>query len=344
MSELTFVEEGNTNNRGINLTNPEEILDETLKTSVDDINEDLIITQEYVDNTLEEIKEMNFIEVQKFIREVKYQQSNLETAKETADNFLKLKDQMDNAVASIEEVEDNDYASKIIKADMEAETGIEDVNTFLENYEDTKEKMQVILDAALEKMHEYDDVKKTTSFLNNEMICLLEKNHNRIEESNPMFKKLNIYYSEVRKVFENRTSIDWIMEKLPSTEIEVRRLKRDLKKDKTGSVLFNVQKRVSSSLYMLFNTPQVSEFEEYLKELYKDIGGADLAFYVQYALFLVYNKEKTTKSYGKHKWVEVLIMNVLDVSTGTFDLDGGKDLIDDNLIKIGCAVKALASI
>ena len=342
ISENVVLQDSIKETRGVDLDNPEEVLEEKINVPMDGMDENLIISQEYVDKTLQEIEEMNFIETQKFIREVKYQQNNLVSAKDTAENFLVLKNQMDAGMLSEDDADD--FSSKIEESNAEVDTGVEDVQTFLDNYEDTKEKMQIILDAAENHLHIYDDVKKTTSFLSEEMLKVLEKNRDKIDDSNPMYKTLRIYYKEVMNVFQNRTSTEWIEQQLPSTKIEVGRLQRDLKKDTTGTVMSNVQKRVAGSLYSMFSAAQLNAFENFLTDLYKDMGGSDLAFYVQYALFLVYNKEKTNKPYGKHKWVEAAIMNVLDVKSDVFDLEGGPDVIKEGFLRIGNIVKEITNL
>lgn len=327
--------------RGLNPENVEDVLEEKVDTSdASDMNiqGNNLITEEYFNKVCEEIKTMNFIEIQKFIREIKSQKNSVEQAKETVTSVLEMKENMKNAMSLVDTDTKKDLAAEIEAADAEIESGVSDMKEFLDNYDDTISKMEKIIEAAEAKEHEFDEIEKTTSYLTQSMLEVLNKNAEKIDADNPNLKNLRIYYKETKNIFENRTSIDWILSKIPDTKIQLRRLKTELKKDKTGNYLKNIQKNVTGAFCSMFNINQMSSFEEYLKNAYSD---EDTTFYVQYVLYLIYTKEKTVGKYGKHKWVEVLIMNVMDVLTEMYDLEGGKVVIDENLQKIGDAVKTI---
>ena len=75
----------------------------------------------------------------------------------------------------------------------------------------------------------------------------------------------------------------------------------------------------------------MASFEEYLINLFQS---EDESFYFQYILYLIYKKEKETGKFGKHKWIELLIMNVCDIQVGLYDLPGGKEEYDKKLIAL----------
>ena len=55
---------------------------------------------------------------------------------------------------------------------------------------------------------------------------------------------------------------------------------------------------------------------------------------MQYALYLIYKNEKEFKVLGKHKYIENIIMNVLDICVGLYDLEGGKEYFNEKLCEI----------
>jgi hypothetical protein len=82
----------------------------------------------------------------------------------------------------------------------------------------------------------------------------------------------------------------------------------------------------------------MTAIEHYLTGLFES---EDLAFYFQYVLSLIYEREMTHNKYGSHKWVEVLFMNIVDIIVGTYDLEGGKEEYEKKLLELKDLVKAL---
>ena len=291
-----------------------------------DIDESLIITDEYFNKMCDDIDIMNFIELKKLQRDLKSQYDTLEESKETIVQLMTLRE------TALSTTSDNpDLASAIIEADTEISTNIKDFEAFLNSYDDFKDKMERLIAKTDERINSFGDIKKTTSFLTNQMIDTLDKNIVRIKEYSSMGTELLTYHTSVREIFANRTSIDFIFDRIPTKNIEVRRLKSSIKKDKRDDTLKATQKRVTSSFSSCFNTKTLSIMEKYLIDLF---GDEDIAFYFQYVLSLIYIREKTHGKYGKHKWVEILIMNIVDIATEVYDLDGGADYYNEQLLKL----------
>lgn len=280
-----------------------------------------VITQEYLEKTCEEIEQMNFVEVHRIIKELESQKSQMEQAKETAEQIMQMKDSFKNDNLGID----------IAEADFENALGTDSIEKFLEDYEDTLASLNKLIDKAKEADEKFASIPKTTTFLSKSMLEVIAKNKAQLSSDDFRFKHMNIYYNELATVFSNREDVSFIINEIPKQKILLQRFIVSLKKDRTGSVLKNVQKNVTTAFCDTFNVNQMQMFENYLKDLFED---ADLAFYTQYVLYQIYNKEKTTGKYGKHKWVEVLIMNVMDILTDLYDLPGGKEEFDKQLLLI----------
>ena len=291
------------------------------------------ITKEYLEKTCEEIENMNFVEIKRVLKEFKDQKSDLEQAKETAEQIME-------SIESMKKTTDDVYqlGLDVAKSDIESELGTDSIESFLEGYDDTMKSLDMLIAKAEEVDKKFEDIPKTTTFLSKSMLEVVAKNKEALDESDPRFKHMNIYYNELATIFSSRENASYIINEIPKQKIILRRFITSMKKDRTGSVLKNVQKNVTSAFCTSFNVNQMQMFENYLKDLY---GDATLAFYTLYVLYQIYSKEKTTGKYGKHKWVEVLIMNVMDILTDMYDLPGGKEEFDKQLLLIKEEVEKL---
>lgn len=319
--------------KGIDLSNIEENIDnasneeEQLEISSEQKHTDAVITEEMYNDSIEKIQTLNFIEVSKYIRQISAEIESHKITKENAEGILKLQESLK---------ESNELSTAIELADAETVFINDDVNKFLENYDDTVAKLNKIREAAEEKLHTYDDVKKTTSFITGEMLAIIDKNIERInstvtEENESKTKRLLQYYTNIKNAYANRNDISWVIDKVDSQQIVMRRLKNSMKKDKTNATLSSTQKNVTKAFCKVFNVNQLIEFEKYLRKLFNN---DDAAFYTQYLLYLLYTSEKKYGKYGNHKHVEMLIMNVLEIISDNYDLEGGKEQIDSQLLKL----------
>lgn len=317
--------------KGMDLSSIEENVEkssnneESLEISTEQIHTESLITEETLDKAFKNIQSMNFIEVSRYIRQIKSEIESHKVSKENAEGILKLQETLK---------ESDDLSTAIELADAETIFENRDVHRFLETYDDTISKLNKIREAAEEKLHTFDDIKKTTSFITNEMVSILEKNIARIEsqiteENASKSKRLLQYYSNVKNVYANRSDISWVIGKVESQKILMNRLKSSMKKDKTNVTLSSTQKNVTKAFCKVFNVNQLTEFEKYLRKLFDN---DDAAFYTQYLLYLLFTSEKKYGKHGNHKYVEMLMMNVLEIISDNYDLDGGSEYIDSQLL------------
>lgn len=309
----------------------ERIEDETQQPVTDQedfiLEDQSIISDEYFEKTCEELSTMNFVEIKKILNEFKFNKDSLEKAKVNVDQIMELKKQTEKSAEN-----DSNLASAIMDANAEMSAGTDNIESFLNSYDDTISKLDALIEKAEERVHEFDNDDKTTSYLNRNMIEIIDKNIERLsKDTSGHMKNLLIYYKEIREIFNNRSSVDFLLERIGTKNIEVRRLKQSLKKDTHGAVLTATQKKVSGLFMGAFKAEQMATVEKYLHELF---GNEEIAFYFQYVLSLIYEREKLHGKYGKHKWVEVLFMNIVDIVVECYDLEGGKEFYDEQLLKL----------
>lgn len=292
------------------------------------------ISNEYFEIVCEQISNMNFIEARKMLKELKDTKQQLEDAKSTADAIYSAYDEMQNAVEASEASELSD-SDKINVANVEVNNDISDLKKFIANFDDTMSKIDQLVEKADQKVHEFDHIEKTTSYLTQCALELIDRNQKNLHEDMVDYKRLSIYYKELRSIFEHRTDINFILEKIPSTRILLRRAIQSLKKNKNFAK--NFKKTILKTFGRVFTVKDMNTFENYLLERYDSPD----TFYMIYTLYLIYTQEIRFNKYGKHKWIEIFIMNTIDLSKGTFDLEEGKDaylekmdLIHDTIMKM----------
>ena len=342
MSETMISNEVEEMTSGINVESIEEAVEQMEQESEMESAEPVdfamqtnsVITNEYFEKKISEMKDMNYIEIVKLNREMKNQKDILEKAKESVEQIIQLEKEIDASSQT-----DDNLASAIAKADVESSHNLNDINEFLSSYDDTMDKLMKLIKKSEEIIKAFDDIPKTTSYMNKSMLQIVNKNLDKVNSINsPSMKNARIYYQNFQDILLHQTSVDFILEKLAGKQNEIRRLKTSLKKDRTGGVMKSTQKNVTSLFCTTFSVKQLDIFEKYLKDLF---GDDEVAFYFQYALSCIYRHEKNFSKHAKHKWVEILIMNILDIHFGKYDLEGGKEAYNAELMKINDTMRTL---
>lgn len=289
-----------------------------------------IISQEYFEKMCDEIEQMNFLELTKLHKQLTVNQDDLIHAKRTADQLIELQDELSKN-------DDNDLAKAIVEANAETEAGAtEGVQAFLKAYDSTMDKLDKLIEKVDNTLKNFEEMPKTTSFLTENMISVLDKNLERLNVSDKSsLKTIKIFYKVLYEIFTNRTSTTFLVDKVKNQKSNVQRLKRDIANDKTGSSMKRAQEKTCGLFLSVFNAAQLTAIEEYLQKLFED---DDIAFYLQYALACFYEHEKVYGKYGKHKWVEVMFMNISDICADMYDLEGGKEYYDQQLLKLKDAI------
>lgn len=313
---------------------------EAPETESSDSRPDVMITEEMVSEELKRIESMNFIELNQFKIEAENQKKYLADAKEAVNQMLKAKEQ----VEMMGQAAENELGAKIAEADAEQKVDLpeEDITSFLENYDISIERIDKTIETADAKIKEFDDIKKTATFMNTAMLEITEKRLKEIDEieatTGKNLKDRRRYFNEQKKIFSERDSVEFILSKIPEKKIFLRRwldsLKKErLKNQKNSQIIASTQKHVTQAFCSVFSVQQMLAFEDYLKKTLSKDENDTSVFLMQYMMYIIYSDEKV-RVRGQGKWIETLIMNVLDILNDIYDLPNGVEYFNDQLKKV----------
>lgn len=302
---------------------------------------DVMITEEMVNDELEKIKSMNYIELNQFKNEAENQKKYLSDAKEAVNQLLKTKEQLETMGDDAE----NELGAKIAEADAEEKIDLpeDEIKSFLENYDLSIERIDQTIEAANARIEEFLDIKKTATFMNKNMLEITEKHLQEIDKieasTGKVLKDRKRYFNEQKKIFSERDSVEFILSKIPEKKIFLKRWlasikKEKLKNQKNSQIISSTQKNVTEAFCSVFSVQQMIAFEKYLKEILSEGNDNDTSvFLVQYMMYSIYTDEKV-RMRGQGKWIETLIMNVLDILNDMYDLPNGIEYFNDQLKKV----------
>ncbi len=251
---------------------------------------------------------LNFIELSRLQSNVEKELENLVGAM----NLLKSLESMKN----IDEV-NRKVAAENILHEKEFK---EDSAHFKEYYPGNLKKLTDIKEAIKKELEKFDGIVKGTKFLTDQMVDTLIKNINKlssIENKNSrVLKIVNITLA----AYQNRTDLSYI-EKKAHLEYIISGIKKDLKNHKD-----KCSKNARKEFLLIFTQDQIDIFEKYMTEIF--MGNEDATNAFVYHMAKIIKSEKNT---GYYNYIKVLVMNILDITAGTYDLDGGKEEFDKKL-------------
>ena len=275
-----------------------------------------ILSDDEYEAALDSVKDMDFIEASRCLKNMREEKEEMESVKIMIESF-KNSEQNLNDIIQISNVVD------------ELNTEF-DIDSFLDNYELLVSRISGMINKLEDRVHEFDDIEKTTSYLTNSVLHFIEKKEKIIKEkemkSNLPFV---VYYKRLREVYENRNQTYFLFNKLKSQAANIARLKRDATKTKNWIDVSD--KRIRKTLSPFFDDMRVNIIEEYITELFKDKKTALL--FIEFISNMAENNRKFKKN-GEYRWVQILFMNILDIHVGIYDLEGGKEKFDAELLKL----------
>jgi hypothetical protein len=311
-------------------------------------SDNCMITEEMVQEELAKMDSMNYIELLQYERSLQNHKESIIQAKEAVEQLLATQKQLE-VLQQGEDEKPDDFASKLAAENVQDDTGLhqEEINEFLANYDISIKRMDETLEAYQAKIKEFDDISKTSTFMNNAMVEIAEKRLASIEsdDTGRNLKPMKIYYENMKSIYLNRDSVEYVLEKIPNQQIMLRRwvdtVKKEAKQNK-DSVIRSTQKNVSNAFCSVFSVNQMRDFESYLKKVFnvEEDETDNSVFIVQYVLYLIYIDRKA-RTRGLHKWIEMIIMNVIDINADNYDLPNGVDYFNEQLLKIRDAVMAI---
>lgn len=256
-------------------------------------------------------------------------------ASKTLKDMNEDKEQYESIKLMMESVEQNTTGTNF-NMDIEITNMINELKsdanlcTFLDDYDAIMLRINEIINLLEDKLKDFDDIEKTTSFLTKSVLHSIEKKEEIIKANNlPSGMPFVVYYRTLRDVYENRHTTDFLCRKLDTMQANIARAKRDMKRfknwNKEASV--SIRRKFSSN----FDDRRMDIIEAHIKSLFNDDTKTLLFMYTMSNLFV--NMKKSGKR-GDYCWILIMFMNILDSSAGIYDLDGGIDAYNQELLKL----------
>lgn len=279
-----------------------------------------LITEELVEKEFERIDQLNFLALAQYKKETKQQITDLEDTKTMIETLQKL-----TKSGNFEGL-GHSIMVENLKSEIDLATQ-EEMDEFLANYDQNIMSLNRTIDYITEREEAVKDIPKTSSYMNQCMLEVLDQKTAPFQDDrSKRTKPIRIFYKNICEVYQHRDSMDFLKSQVKPNIAYVRRILNDLKKqEKNGKSGKNLTKaimqNVQNTFCNVFRLEQMQVFEHHLKGM---IGGKTkdpqlISFLFQYLLYIIYINEKGRKK-GNHKWVEALIMNILDIESGNYDL------------------------
>jgi len=299
--------------------------------------DDSVITEEMLEQEVDRINSMNYIEVMTFKKDLQKQIDDVAQVKAVAEQFMELQ-------KKVNEEEEASAGDQINLENMKDDIGLnaKEIQKFLDGYAANRRTIQEDMERVDARLMEFENVDKTAKFMNECMLEIADKRIKQLEDDTMIAlarkKDALTYYQNMRKIYSNRDSVDFVISQIvKKKDLIIRFIRRTNKEIRYNQQLpFNsVSTSATKAFINVFSVKQMTAFDGYLSNLFNpEKNKSDTSTWlVQYALYLVYSDKKLRK-YGEHKWIEMLILNVLNIIDDSYDLDNGIEYFDEQLLKV----------
>lgn len=184
--------------------------------------------------------------------------------------------------------------------------------SFLNDYDAYKEGYEELIEYIAENYKKYEGQDKSTKFLTDQLIESVEKRKKKLEDSDASDASDNDReiqrLEKTIEIYSNRTDLSYIERKLQNTAT----LKR-IKKEYLDNSRKSIRKGVKN-LMGTFSQEQIIAFEEIMIGLFGDRLLGDI-FVIHMA-----HLYKTEARHNDHTRIRVMIMNLIDIQNGIFDI------------------------
>ncbi len=265
-----------------------------------------VITEENVQNILDEIANMNFVELNQIGVEVNKQRDNLENTKEAFKALEQIK------------VSGGEIGTQVMLSNQ-----LDDINfqnnlkAFEESYKPNLEKLDRLTEAINNRIAEFDDVKKDAAFFTTQLIDTLSK---KIElakkEENPNQELIDVLSARI-EILKNRYDYSFILKKTDIAHT-IKDIKRNFVNRKNDTV-----EKMKKELVNHFLGDQIYGIGKYIQASFDGDGDAALVFLCHIAQMMKHSKNNSVYK------IRVFMMNLLDA----FNDDISDTNIRENLDK-----------
>lgn len=258
---------------------------------------------------INELPNMNYMELMKLRRDMNRQLEELISAMNIVKSFesVETPDELGRKIALNNILQDGEYQK--------------DIEYFKNGFDKDQIKIKTVIEAIDTELIKFGGP-KGTKFYNDQMIDTLKKSIARFEGKEDEYsKELNVLNNTLN-AFKNRSEIDYILSKAKGPDIC--RIKANLiqKSGKCAS-------KTISAFTQEFSEKQLSEFYKYISCIFENDDKAASVFLTHMAKIL-----KSGLNTGEFNYIKVLVMNVLDIIAGVYDMEGGKEDFDKKLLQL----------
>lgn len=242
---------------------------------------------------------MNYIETVRMKNRINQEYESFKGAKNLLD-----------AISNMNNIDDTNR--KVLQANIMNDTEYKnDSENFLKEYDSNIERFDTLIAILDENIKRFESVEKTSKFLNSQMVDTIRKRKEEVlsrgvSNDNTLVK----YLDTVTYVYEHRDSLDYIMRKA-SFDYIVNKYRKEIKNKRKDAI-----RKARKEFLGIFKESQLVIFEKRLIALFNNDDAAATLF--EYHLFRICTAERGT---GDYNWVKAVIMNILDIESGIYDLD-----------------------
>lgn len=266
---------------------------------------------EGVDELITAIPKLNYMKLINLKNDMERQLEYLDSTKSLMDSLENMEsvDELGKKVAISNILNDPEYKN--------------DAAALRETYEPNKARLATILDAVKLELTKYDDIKKGTKFYTELFISNLEEaivNLTKNSKDTTIFDNALDAFKTRGDV--NRGCIPFILNY--TSDMKICDIKMEVIKNP-----FKCIAKYENQFSTIFNKEDFEMFRSYIKEKFENSERSITTFLND--LGRIAKKEKET---GKYNYVKVFVMNCIDIVKDIYDLDGGKEEFETNILKL----------
>lgn len=266
---------------------------------------DEVKTDEELEKYLEEVRNLPFIDLMRTKSKAQKDLESVKSAKELLDAISKM--QIEQLTASI------------MQTNAIMEHGLDyELKEFNDQYDTNVKKLNAIIEAANEKIAEYDETQTSkTSFLSDQMVLSIQ---NRIDRLNPEALNYDYFtkrYRTIMDAFSNRDDFSFLVKKATSfmnNKATIRAFRKYMKNE-------NQRKKSTKILAKNFSPVLLATVVSKIKEMTNEATASLFIFF----LAKVCEQEKRT---AKDAYVKALVLTIGDIDRGDYDLSDPEEYLD----------------
>lgn len=331
-----------TDNTAVN-NEPDEMVNITDDDIKDNVEPD-ILSSIIDDNKIQEIENtissLPFMKAVYYRKYLYYQLKNLDNMKKTLDSLKEFKASADENIKKYADGDD-DLLKAIYAEEEDVSKKINDANTIddqleeidveksaeeiYNNYDKYVENINRVLKLVNDHIDKYKEVAQSTSFLNSELISMLNSKLNDLNPNglNYEFNKNKIL--KIIDIYNNRLSLDYLDSKLDKfLLINKKYLNKVFDKKEISLMLSGRRNKLINRLYGVYGRNMVqSVFSTLYKIFDKDI--LETYLFLAYLLKLLESNKKTADD----NWVKIFMLNISDINNNIFDIGDGQEYLNN---------------